>query len=63
MKLISFLLITVLIAMVSAIPWKSQIALANSLEVGRDEDPNTWECHGCNKNNQPLHTYIIEEAE
>jgi len=61
MKLVNALLLVGLIAVASAIPWKAQIALANSLEVGRDEDPNTWECVGCDASNQPLHTYIIEE--
>ena len=61
MKLVNALLLAGLIAAASAIPWKAQIALANSLEVGRDEDPNTWSCVGCDAANQPLHTYIIEE--
>lgn len=36
MKFLSILSIASLLAFASAIPWKSQIALANALEVGRD---------------------------
>lgn len=60
-KLASIILLSTLVVLSVSIPWKSQIALANSLEVGRDEDPNTWECAGCDSSNRPSHSYIIEE--
>ena len=43
------------------IPFKSQIALTNSLEVGRDEEPMVWACTGCDTDNKPLTSFIIEE--
>lgn len=61
MKWRNIVLLATIVAVATCIPWKSQLALVNSLEVGRDEDPNTWACVGCDQSNQPLHTYIIEE--
>ena len=44
-----------------AIPFKEQIALVNSLEVGRLEDPMAWTCVGCDENNKPIQSYVIQE--
>lgn len=41
------ILLATLVVFASALPWKHQIALFNSLEVGRNEDPTTWGCVGC----------------
>lgn len=30
-----------------SLPYRDQLALVNSLEVGRKEDPMTWTCVGC----------------
>lgn len=35
------------LAVVSSIPYRDQIALLNSLEVGRKEEPEVWQCFGC----------------
>lgn len=61
MKLVNILIVVGLIAVASALPWKAQIALANSLEVGRNEDPTDWGCVGCDDNNKPLYINAIEE--
>lgn len=61
MKWRNIVLLAAIVAAATSIPWKAQLSLVNSLEVGRDEDPNTWGCVGCDASNQPLHTYIIEE--
>ena len=44
-----------------AIPFKEQIALVNSLEVGRLEDPMAWTCVGCDEDNKPIQSYVIQE--
>ena len=44
-----------------SIPFKSQIALVNSLEVGREEEPMVWACYGCDAQNKPKSSAIIEE--
>lgn len=44
-----------------AIPFKEQIALVNSLEVGRIEDPMAWTCVGCDEDNKPIQSFIIQE--
>lgn len=47
MKTAFVLLLALLAIHVSSIPFKQQIALLNSLEVGREEDPMAWSCVGC----------------
>ena len=54
--LIAFLTVSSL-----AIPFRDQIALVNSLEVGRDEEPMVWGCTGCDSTNKPISSVIIEE--
>lgn len=43
------------------LPYKDQLALVNSLEVGRDEEPSAWTCVGCDDSNRPLLTNVIED--
>jgi len=47
MKTALIVVLALLVLQASAIPFKQQIALLNSLEAGRDEDPMTWACNGC----------------
>ncbi len=47
MKTQIILLLAVLVLQAASIPYKEQLALLNSLQVGRDEDPMTWGCVGC----------------
>lgn len=47
MKTALFIILALLAIQASSIPWKQQIALVNSLQVGREEDPMTWSCVGC----------------
>lgn len=56
-----YILVGLLSVLTLSIPYSQQLALVNSLEVGRDEDPNTWTCVGCDESNKPINTYIIEE--
>lgn len=51
------LLLAVLVLQTVSIPYKEQIALVNSLQVGRKEDPMTWGCVGCDESNKPLLSY------
>lgn len=44
-----------------SIPFRDQIALVNSLEVGREEDPMVWNCTGCDSSNKQKSSSIIEE--
>jgi hypothetical protein len=55
------LIINFLISLCLAVPYHHQLALVNSLQVGRDEDPIEWTCVGCDEDNKPLRTFIIEE--
>lgn len=61
MKLTNLFFLVTLLALAAALPWKDQIALLNSLEVGRDEEPMTWSCYGCEEINKPLTSSIIQE--
>jgi hypothetical protein len=61
MKLTTIVVLATLLVLGSTIPWKSQIALLNSLEVGRAEDPMVWACAGCDSSNKPLQSAIIED--
>ena len=56
-----YILVGLLSVLAFSIPYSQQLALVNSLEVGRDEDPNEWTCVGCDESNKPINTYIIEE--
>ena len=61
MKVFISIILACLVCGSVAIPWRDQIALVNSLEVGRDEEPMVWGCTGCDSNNKPLSSSIIEE--
>lgn len=54
-------IVGLLISLSLSIPYQQQIALVNSLQVGREQDPNNWSCVGCDETNKPLYTYVIEE--
>ena len=56
-----YIRVGILTVLTVSIPYHQQLALVNSLEVGRDEDPNDWTCVGCDESNKPINTYIIEE--
>lgn len=61
MKFNSIIFLAIFATAALALPWNDQIALVNSLEVGRDEDPTVWACTGCEDANRPISTYVIEE--
>lgn len=47
----------------NTLPYKDQMALTNSLIVGRDDQSDLieWTCKVCESSNRPLHAHIIEE--
>ena len=47
MRFIICVLLGLLALQAFAIPFKQQIALLNSLQTGKNEDPMTWNCNGC----------------
>lgn len=61
MKLTTLIFFAAFLACAVAIPWRDQIALVNSLQVGRNEDPHIWSCYGCELENKPLAITVIEE--
>lgn len=61
MRLIPVCVFLLLLALTLQLPFKHQIALVNSLEVGRLEDPMSWTCVGCDDDTKPIHSYVIEE--
>jgi hypothetical protein len=61
MRLIAILSIVFLISITVQLPFKHQISLVNSLQVGRLEDPMDWTCVGCDEDNKPIQSYVIEE--
>lgn len=56
-------LLLVLFTIAFNLPYEDQIALANSLIVGRDDlqDLYDWECKVCTPENKPIHAHAIEE--
>jgi hypothetical protein len=56
-----FLLVGLLVSLSLSIPYPQQLALVNSLQVGREEDPNLWSCVGCDDSNKPILSFVIEE--
>jgi hypothetical protein len=54
------LVFIVLIVQASSLPLGDQLALANSLQVGRAGDPNAWNCYACSNANRPLISYRVE---
>lgn len=59
----SLILVLAFACIALSLPFREQIALVNSLEVGRIEDPMAWTCVGCDESNIPIHSYVIEEKE
>lgn len=59
MRLFSFYVFALLIGLTLQLPFKHQIALVNSLEVGRLEDPMGWTCVGCDDDNKPIYSIVI----
>lgn len=55
------LVVAMVVMTVFTLPYKDQLALVNSLEVGRDEDPTAWTCVGCDDSNRPIRTQVIED--
>jgi hypothetical protein len=51
-----------LLYVATAIPYEDQMALTNSLIVGRDDQSDlfTWSCKVCDASNKPLHAHIVE---
>ena len=62
MKSLTILTLAVLVCLAVSLPFKDRIALLNSLEVGRDEDPMVWSCAGCEQDTRPLKSHIVEET-
>ena len=56
-------LLALLVALTTCIPFRDNIALAHAVEVGRDEDPDTWSCHICNDDNRPLEAHVIHDVD
>ena len=59
----SLCLLVLLVALATCIPFRDNIALAHAVEVGRDEDPETWDCHICNEDNRPLEAHVIHDLD
>lgn len=57
------LLLLSLLYLAAALPYEDQMALANSLIVGRDDqsDLYEWTCKACDASNKPIHAHIVEE--
>ena len=53
--------LAVFLAVAIALPYNDQMALTNSLIVGRTDDLNDWTCKVCDDSNKPLHAHYIEE--
>lgn len=60
---IKIISISLILYLSFALPRDDQIALANSLIVGRDglDELYNWNCKVCDTSNKPLHAHIIEE--
>ena len=56
------ILATLLVLSAFSLPYKQKIALLNSLQVGRDEEPMTWGCDGCDETTKPIKSHVIEES-
>ena len=59
MKGTMLIVVLALFALAISLPYNQQLALVNSLQVGRDDDPTEWTCVGCDDTNKPLTTFII----
>jgi hypothetical protein len=61
MRTTGITVLALLLALACSLPFPQQIALLNSLEVGREEAPLTWSCVGCDEQTKPIFSYVIEE--
>lgn len=61
MRTIALLVLATLACVTLTLPFKHQIALLNSLEVGREEDPMAWTCAGCEEDTRPSRSHVVEE--
>lgn len=59
MKAVIFL--AVLFCIATALPYEDQMALTNSLIVGREDQSDLleWVCKTCNPSNKPMHAHIV----
>lgn len=55
------ILLALLVLITVSIPYEDQMALTNSLIVGRDDQSDLleWTCKTCDPSNKPLHAHII----
>ena len=56
-KMIFNLLLLTILQTIFGIPQIDQINLANSLEVGNNNDPNDWTCPVCDASNKPTRAH------
>lgn len=54
-------IVLLVIYVATAIPYEDQMALANSLIVGREDQSDLfeWTCKVCDASNKPIHAHII----
>ncbi len=55
----SIIVFLIFISMVATLPYPDQMTLANSLQVGRQEDVDMWQCSVCGAQNKPIHSHVI----
>lgn len=55
------IIVLLVIYVATAIPYEDQMALANSLIVGREDQSDLfeWTCKVCDASNRPIHAHII----
>ncbi len=57
----SVIVFLIFLTLAASIPREDQLALANSLMSGNNDDISNWSCKVCDNSNKPLHAHIIEE--
>ena len=63
MRTIALLVLATLACFTLSLPFAHKIALLNSLEVGRNEEPLAWTCAGCDEDTKPNLSHVVEETE
>ena len=63
MRTLTLFVLATLACFTLALPFKHQIALLNSLESVRNEEPMTWNCAGCDEDTRPTRSHVVEEDE
>lgn len=55
------LILLLAVYLVASLPYEDQMALTNSLIVGRDDqsDLYSWTCKVCDSSNKPMHAHIV----